>query len=69
MKAYIEEVLKVGHALVRTMGIALGLAGEEADVFVRATERSFLGDEIDWVSAVREGGGGDKLWRAYWYAL
>ncbi|KAF2276707.1 Clavaminate synthase-like protein [Westerdykella ornata] len=48
-EAYVEELQGVGMAVVRAMGVALGLGevgkgaveGEDEEVFVRATERSF----------------------------
>ncbi|GME56379.1 putative 2-oxoglutarate-dependent dioxygenase [Neofusicoccum parvum] len=40
-EGYIEMVKGVGTAVVRAMGEALGLEGEEVEVFVRATRRSF----------------------------
>ncbi|KAK3046326.1 hypothetical protein LTS18_013393, partial [Coniosporium uncinatum] len=40
-EAYIEDVETVGTAVVRAMGMALGLEGEDAEVFVEATRRSF----------------------------
>jgi isopenicillin N synthase-like dioxygenase len=38
---YIEQCKKVGADLVRIMGDALGLVGEEKDTIARATEKSF----------------------------
>lgn len=41
VEGYVGRVREVGTAVVGAMGVALGLEGEEAEVFVRATRRSF----------------------------